>query len=182
MAAPAVVGPSRVGPGGETDNVDAAMDDRGRRFGTSGRAVAAHAAGTLRTFASRVVVLVAGGAFIGYALSAFVSGFVAEGSLTGRPAEPAETRAYLDALVNRDVTRLAQLQPAADLGTRAAQLQQADGALPWTTQARTYLGGATLGSIGIYLYVVDVRSPDGAIEQAVPFTFTVVQKKIVRVQ
>jgi hypothetical protein len=136
----------------------------------------------VRAFGSRVLALVAGGALVGYALSAFVSGIVSGGTLTGRPAEPPETRAYLDALVRRDVTRLAQLQPAADLGARAAQLQQAYGAQPWTTEARTYLGGATLGGVGIYVYVLDVKSPDGAIEQAVPFALTVVEKKIVRVQ
>ncbi|HEU4673149.1 MAG TPA: hypothetical protein VFS32_09645 [Candidatus Limnocylindrales bacterium] len=136
----------------------------------------------MRSAILRGAALVAGGALVGYALSAFVAGLITGGSLTGRPAEPAETRAYIDALVDRDVTRLAQLQPPADVGSRAAQLQQADGASRWTTKALSYLGGATLGPVGVYLYVIDVKSPDGTSEQTVPFTFTVVEQKIVRVQ
>jgi hypothetical protein len=136
---------------------------------------------TVRAAVARVVALVAGGALIGYVASSFVSAFVAGGTLTGRPAEPTETRAYLDALVAGDTSRLEQLQPPSDLGTRAAQLQQG-GSQHWTTQARSYLGGATLGPVGVYVYVIDVKNDDGSIEQAVPFAFTVVEKKIVRVQ
>ncbi|HEY3523528.1 MAG TPA: hypothetical protein VGK63_07465 [Candidatus Limnocylindrales bacterium] len=140
------------------------------------------AATSARSAFLRGAALVIGGVLVGYAMSAFAAGVIGGGSLTGRPAEPVETRAYLDALVDRDVTRLAQLQPPADLGTQAGQLQQADGASPWRTKALTYLGGATLGPVGVYLYVLDVMSPDGTSEQTVPFTFTVVEKKIVRVQ
>ncbi len=137
---------------------------------------------SVRSAVFRGAALAVGGALVGYAFAAVVAGLVSGGSLTGRPAEPPVTRAYIDALVDRDVTRLAELQPPADIGTRAAQIQRAYGAERWTTKALSYLGGATLGPVGVYLYVIDVKSPDGTVEQTVPFTFTVVEQKIVRVQ
>jgi hypothetical protein len=130
----------------------------------------------------RGIALVAGGALVGFVASALTVAIVAGGSVTGRPAEPPVTRAYISAMLDRDATRLAQMQPAADLGTRAAAIQQSSGQQPWSAEAISYLGGAVDGPIGVYVYVVKVKSPDGTAQQAVPFAFTVFDKKVVRVQ
>ncbi|HEU4572583.1 MAG TPA: hypothetical protein VFR93_07830 [Candidatus Limnocylindrales bacterium] len=130
----------------------------------------------------RLAALLVGGALVGYVVTAFAASFLATGALTGRPAEPIETRAYLKALLARDATELAALQPPVDLGARAAQLQQSALAQRWNAQALSYLGGVTEGPIGVFVYVIDVTSPDGSTEQTVPFAFTVVDRRIVRVQ
>jgi hypothetical protein len=126
--------------------------------------------------------LLAGGAFVGFVGAAVLGGVFAGGSLTGRPAEPAETRAYIDALLARDANRLAQLQPPADLGARAAAMQQSTLQTRYTPVAISYLGGATEGPVGVYVYVLDVRAAAGGDSESVPFAFTVVNKKVVRVQ
>jgi hypothetical protein len=135
-----------------------------------------------RGAATRLGLLLAGGAFVGYVATAVVASFAATGTLTGRPSEPVETRAYIEALLSRDAARLAALQPQVDLGTRAAALQESAIAKRWTANAVSYLGGATDGPLGIYIYVLDVTTPDGATRQTVPFAFTVLDRKIVRVQ
>jgi hypothetical protein len=141
-----------------------------------------HRGSAVRRFVTQVVAIAVGGIAVGYVASAFVSGFVAGGSLTGRPAEPVETRAYIDALIHRDVGRLAQLQPPSDIGTQAGALQQAATGQTWKPQGLSYLGGQTIGPMGVYVYVLKVQSADGSQEQTVPFAFTLLDKKIVRVQ
>jgi hypothetical protein len=131
---------------------------------------------------SRIVALVLAGGLVGYVASALVGTVVAGGSLTGRPVEPPETRAFISAMLDRDAARLAQLQPASDVGARAAAIQQSSLAQPWTPIAISYLGGATEGPVGVYVYVIKVKGADGTIQPSAPFAFTVVDRKVVRVQ
>jgi hypothetical protein len=85
-------------------------------------------------------------------------------------------------MLDRDANRLSALQPPADIGARAMAIQQSTLAQHWTAEAISYLGGAVEGPVGVYVYVLRVRSPDGSDEQPVPFAFTVVDRKVVRVQ
>jgi hypothetical protein len=135
-----------------------------------------------RRAGSRIAALVLAGGLVGYVTSALVGTLAAAGSLTGRPAEPPETRAFISAMLDRDATRLAQLQPASDVGARAAAIQESSLAEHWTPVAISYLGGAIEGPIGVYVYVIRVKGADGTIQPSAPFAFTVVDRKVVRVQ
>ncbi len=155
--------------------------DAPRRSRVRGRLARPRVA-TIRRGASRVVAMVLGGALVGYVTAAIVGSFVIGGALTGRPAEPTVTRQYISAMLDRDASRLASLQPATDIGSRAAAVQQAANQDRFTPEAITYLGGATEGPVGVYVYVVKVKSADGKLEESIPFAFTVLQQKVVRVQ
>jgi hypothetical protein len=61
-------------------------------------------------------------------------------------------------------------------------MQQSTLQTRYTPVAISYLGGATEGPVGVYVYVLDVRAAAGGDSESVPFAFTVVNKKVVRVQ
>jgi hypothetical protein len=123
---------------------------------------------------------VVAGALLGAVVAVFVAQAAGSSSQSATQAEVPVARAYMLALVHSDVDAMAQLSPSVDPVNQAIYYQQlADAFKTAKVESLTYLGGATLGGLGIHVYVVQAKDESG--EHLLPFTLTVYQGNIVRV-
>jgi hypothetical protein len=97
------------------------------------------------------------------------------------PIEAPQARAYMLALIRNDLDTMSQLGPTADAISQAINFQKrADALKDVQIDSLTYLGGSALGGVGIHLYVVEIEASGGL--QLVPFSLTVHQGRVVRVE
>ena len=122
---------------------------------------------------------VALGALLGYVVTGFGGPMVQQIPLFGA-REASEAHRYILGIVQNEPETLAVLSPKADLVSRAMQLQQSKAAQgQWKPLSLTYLGGRTVGGLGIHMYAIEIRGAQGQ-EQFVPFALTLANGKIIR--
>jgi hypothetical protein len=85
------------------------------------------------------------------------------------------------ALIHNDMDTMAQLGPSADTLAQAINFQKrADALKNLKVDSLTYLGGSALGSAGVHVYVVATEDSGG--EHLIPFSLTIYQGRVVRVE
>jgi hypothetical protein len=120
----------------------------------------------------------------GALLGVVVMGIATDSSVTGANSTSAElplARAYMTALIHNDIDTMAQLGPSADTLNQAINFQKrADALKNLKVDTLTYLGGTALGGEGVHVYVVETEDPTGL--RLIPFSLTVYQGRVVRVE
>ena len=133
----------------------------------------------LRTFRPVIETLLAG-----VLVGIVVTGFATQvwGNRDGvSNSEVPLARAYMLALIHNDLDTMSQLGPSADTLGQAINFQKrADALKNLKVDSLTYLGGTALGAAGVHVYVV--ATEDGSGEHLIPFSLTVFQGRVVRVE
>jgi hypothetical protein len=130
---------------------------------------------TVRTAAGLVIV----GMVVGYLLSLSVSTISNDQGWFTASGESAPARAYMVALLQREVDSLSALRPEQDVVSKALAQQSAQQS---TSQAKplslTYLGGLSHGNFSVQIYAVEVRANDGT-QQLFPLALTLLGGRVV---
>jgi hypothetical protein len=125
-----------------------------------------------------IVMIIAAGVLTGYVATEIVSTATGGGVLVGS-AESVEAHNYLVAYLAGDAegaTRYRSTDPV----TKAIEMQNVQrAATVRQITSMTYIGGATQGGIGVYVYAVTGHAVGSTKEVLVSFTLTVVDGKIV---
>ena len=128
-----------------------------------------------------VVETLLAGILVGVVVVAFATSIIGSNSPNATAAEVPLARAYMVALIHNDLDTMAQLGPSADVLAQAINFQKrADALKNLKVDSLTYLGGSALGGVGLHVYVVETEDSSGA--HLVPFSLTVYQGKVVRVE
>jgi hypothetical protein len=128
----------------------------------------------LRTTATIVVA----GLLAGFVGAEIVTTVTSGGVLVGS-AESREAHEYLVAYLAGDAATAAKYRPT-DTVTKAIEIQNVErAATVREITSMTYIGGASQGGIGVYVYAVTGHATGSTTELLVPFTLTVVDGKIV---
>jgi hypothetical protein len=131
----------------------------------------------LRTFRPVYETLLAG-VLVGVVAMGFASQIAGGSSATG---EVPLARSYMLALIHNDIDTMSQLGPSADTLGQAINFQKrADALKNLKVDSLTYLGGSALGAAGVHVYVVATEDQGG--EHLIPFSLTVFQGRVVRVE
>jgi hypothetical protein len=132
----------------------------------------------LRMFRPVVETLLAG-VLVGVVAMGFMGQISGGGDASS--GEVSVARTYMLALIHNDLDTMAQLGPSSDTLAQAINFQKrADALKNLKVDALTYLGGSALGAAGVHLYVVATEDQGG--EHLIPFTLTVFQGRVVRVE
>ncbi len=119
------------------------------------------------------------GALLGYVVTGFGGPMLQEFPFFGSREAP-EAHRYIIGMLQNEPETLAVLSPRADLVSRSLQFQQSKLAQgQWQPLSLTYLGGRTVGGLGIHMYAIEIRGAQGQ-EQFVPFALTLANGKIIR--
>jgi hypothetical protein len=122
--------------------------------------------------------IVAAGLLVGFVGAEVVTTVTAGGVLVGS-AESREAHEYLVAYLAGDATTAAKYR-AIDTVTKAIEIQNVErAAAVREITSMTYIGGASQGRMGIYVYAVTGHATGSTNELLVPFTLTVIDGKIV---
>jgi hypothetical protein len=128
----------------------------------------------LRTIGSIMVA----GALAGYVVADVVTTATGGGVLVGS-AESREAHEYLVAYLAGDAATVAKYRPI-DTVTKALEMQNVQrAATVREITSMTYIGGATEGPMGVYVYAVTGHATGSTDELLVSFTLTVINGKIV---
>ena len=128
----------------------------------------------LRTIGTIVVA----GLLVGYVASEIVTTTTSNGMLAGS-AESPEAHNYLVAYLAGDAATAAKYRPT-DTVTKALEIQNLErAATVREITSMTYIGGASQGRMGVYVYAVTGHATGSTNELLVSFTLTVVDGKIV---
>ena len=125
-----------------------------------------------------IVTIVGAGLLAGYIVAEVITTVTAGGVLTGS-AESVEAHNYLVAYLAGDADG-ANKYRTADSVTKAIEMQNVErAATVREITSMTYVGGASQGRMGVYVYAVTGHAVGSAQELLVSFTLTVVDGKIV---
>ena len=85
------------------------------------------------------------------------------------------------ALIRNDLDTMSQLGPSSDtIGSAINFQKRADALKNLKVDTLTYLGGSALGNAGVHVYVVQTEDASGL--KLIPFSLTVFQGRVVRVE
>lgn len=134
----------------------------------------------LRFLGSLAATLVAGG-LLGYVVMALLSPLLPGPVQPGGRHEFPYTRDYVVAILERDAATANALQVSQNPASRAMTYQRFEEALTLEPRTLTYLGGASVGPLGAYSYVLGVEAPGNTLH-LVPFEITTVDAKVADVR
>jgi len=117
------------------------------------------------------------GVLASFVAAAIVSPLLPGETLPGNRHEPPETRAYINALLNRDGATINRLQLPANVVNRASVLKQFEDALALPGKTLTYLGGQQVGQYGMFSYALTLDNGTGT-SATMPIILTMVNDKI----
>ena len=125
-----------------------------------------------------IVTIVGAGVLAGYFAAEIVTTITSGGVLVGS-AESVEAHNYLVAYLAGDAKGATQYR-VTDPVTKAIEMQNVErAATVREITSMTYIGGATQGRIGVYVYAVTGHAVGSTKEVLVSFTLTVIDGKIV---
>jgi len=125
--------------------------------------------------------IVVAGLLAGYVAAEIVTTATSGGVLVGS-AESREAHDYLVAYLAGDATTATRYRPT-DTVTKALEIQNVERAASVREiTSMTYIGGASQGRMGVYLYVVTGHATGATTDVLVSFALTVVDGKIVAVK
>ena len=134
----------------------------------------------MRRFAGlwTIGTIVVAGLLAGYVATEIVTTATNGGLLLGS-AESPDAHNYLVAYLAGDAATATKYRPT-DTVTKALEIQNVERAASVREiTSMTYIGGASQGRIGVYVYAVTGHAAGSTTELLVPFTLTVVDGKIV---
>lgn len=134
----------------------------------------------VRLIGSFAATLAAGG-ILGYVVTSLLSPLLPGPVQPGSRHESQYTRDYVVAILERDAATANALQVPQNPAARALTYQRFEEALTLKPRTLTYLGGATVGQLGAYAYVLGVEAPGNTLH-LVPFAITTVGSKIADVR
>jgi hypothetical protein len=118
------------------------------------------------------------GVLLGYIATDIVT-TATTGALLVGSAESPEAHNYLAAYLAGDAATATRYRPT-DTVTKALEIQNVERAASVREiTSMTYIGGASEGGMGVYLYAVTGHATGSTNELLVPFTLTVINGKIV---
>jgi len=130
---------------------------------------------TLRPIAETLLA----GVLVGVVAMGFATQLSGSGNVSN--AEVPLARTYMLALIRNDLDTMSQLGPSADTLAQAINFQKrADALKNLKVDSLTYLGGSALGGAGVHVYVVETEDAQG--QHLIPFSLTVFQGRVVRVE
>jgi hypothetical protein len=134
--------------------------------------------GSLARFAGSVGATVALGGLVGFIGTAIITPMLPGPVQPGNRHEPVVTREYLVALINRDAATMNRLELPANAAAHAARLKSMENAVGIPGSTLTYLGGATSGPIGAYVYILGTTNPETKQRQLVPLAISLLDDKV----
>jgi hypothetical protein len=125
-----------------------------------------------------IVTIITAGVLAGFVAAEIVTTMTSGGVLTGS-AESVEAHNYLVAYLAGDAEGATRYR-STDSVTKAIEMQNVErAATVRQITSMTYIGGATQGRIGVYVYAVTGHATGSTKEVLVSFTLTVLDGKIV---
>jgi hypothetical protein len=127
----------------------------------------------LAVFPSSLLV----GVLASFVAAALISPLLPGDTLPGNRHEPPETRAYINALLDRDGATINKLQLPRNVVDRASVLKQFEDALALPGKTLTFLGGSRVGAYGMFGYALTVDDGQGS-SATIPIILTMVNDKV----
>ena len=125
-----------------------------------------------------IVTIAVAGVLLGYIATDIVATATTGAVLVGS-AESPDAHNYLMAYLAGDAATATRYRPT-DTVTKALEIQNVERAASVREiTSMTYIGGASEGGMGVYVYAVTGHTTGSTSELLVPFTLTVVNGKIV---
>ena len=128
-----------------------------------------------------IITIVVAGVLAGFVATELVTTALSGGMLVGS-AESPEAHDYLVAYLAGDAATASKYRPT-DTVTKAIEIQNVErAATVREITSMTYIGGASQGGTGVYVYAVTGHATGSTNELLVSFTLTVMNGKIVGVK